>query len=237
VRLSITEDDHEILRRAQALLGHAVPSGNLAEIYARAMEHYVAHLEKQRLGVKPGAALPARAGSRSVPKPLRRLVWERDGGRCSFVGSDGHRCGETFRLELDHIQPLALGGGTTPENLRLLCRAHNQHEARRVLGKEHVQQRRELAQRERARDRAAARSGAARDEAPPREHDADGQARRDDLQAALRGLGFTLEEARRGVALADTMPDSTLEECLRRALHELTRPVAMRGERMARSSA
>ena len=122
VRLSITEAEHEDLRKAQALLGHAVPSGDPAEIYARAIKHYVAHLEKQRLGVKPGAAAPAAGtGGRSIPKPLRRLVWERDGGRCTFVSPDGHRCEETGRLEIDHITPVAEGGRTTPDNLRVLC--------------------------------------------------------------------------------------------------------------------
>ena len=78
VRLSITEAEHDDLRAAQALLGHAVPSGDPALIYARAMKLYRAHLEKQRLGVKPGAAVPAGVG-RGIPKPLRCLVWERDG--------------------------------------------------------------------------------------------------------------------------------------------------------------
>lgn len=59
----------------------------------------------------------------------------------------------------------------------------------------------------------------------------------DDLHAALRGLGFNQAEARRGAQLADSMPDATLEECLRLALTELTRPIAMRGERRARCTA
>jgi hypothetical protein len=111
--------------------------------------------------VKPGAAVPA-ADTRRIPKALRRFIWERDGARCAFVSADGHRCEETCRLEVDHITPVALGGKSTPENLRLLCSAHNQHEAERVLDKEHVHRRREIAQRERARDRAAAQASAER---------------------------------------------------------------------------
>jgi Holliday junction resolvasome RuvABC DNA-binding subunit len=106
-----------------------------------------------------------------------------------------------------------------------------------VLGKEHVQRRRELAQRERARSRSAAAADAARDKARTSERDAAGQARRDDLHAALRGLGFRDAEAKRGVAIAEAMPGDSLEACLRRVLPELARPVAIRGERMARSTA
>jgi hypothetical protein len=44
VRLTITQAEHEDLRKAQALLGHAVPSGDPALVYARAMKHYLAPL-------------------------------------------------------------------------------------------------------------------------------------------------------------------------------------------------
>jgi hypothetical protein len=249
--MRITADEREVLRRAQALLGHAVPSGDPAVVYARAMKHYLAHLEKQRLGAKPGAAVRAGVG-RSIPKALRRLVWERDGGRCAFVSADGHRCEETGRLEIDHVTPLALGGSTTPDNLRVLCRAHNQYEAERVLGKEHVQHRRELAQRERARTkvaaeasvaRAEARAGAQEQAAPEvaaartQPRDAAHQARYDDIRGALRSLGYTGAEARQGAAMADAMPDASLEACVKLALAELGRPVVLRGERRARSTA
>ena len=219
VRLSITEAEHAELVRAQALLGHSVPSGDPALIYARAMTHYLAHLEKQRLGVKPGAAAPgAEPGGRAIPKALRRFVWERDGGRCAFVSADGHRCEETARLEIDHITPVALGDKSTPDNLRLLCSTHNRHEAERLLGKERVQRRREIGEREGARARLAAQASRERQEArdkvateeamaPETARDAAKQRRHDDVHAALRGLGFGPAEVRRGAEVADAMPD------------------------------
>ena len=233
VRLTITQAEHEDLRKAQALLGHAVPSGDPALVYARAMSHYVAHLEKQRLGVKPGAALPA-ANSRRIPKALRRFVWERDGGRCTFVSADGHRCGETMRVEVDHITPVAMGGKSTAENLRVLCSAHNKHEAERVLGKERVLQRREIAQRERAKAKVAAQASRERQQA----RDAARKERRDIVYAALRSLGSSAADARRGGDIADAMPDdATPQECLKEALRVLARPLIERGERMARCTA
>jgi hypothetical protein len=245
VRLAITDEELNDLRQAQALLGHAVPSGDLAEVYARAMKHYLAHLEKKRLGVKPASAAAApHVRGRGIPKPLRRFVSERDGGRYAFVSADGHRCESTRQLEIDHIQPIALGGETKPENLRLLCRPHNQYEAERVLGKDHVAKKRELAQRERARDKAAAKSSGARGQArkaasenatkrespPPHPH-------HDDILAALSGLGFHKAEASRGADLARSQPEASLEACVRLALTVLTRAVAVRGERRAKSSA
>lgn len=64
--------------------------------------------------------------SRHIPAALKRLVWERDRGRCTYTDPiTGKRCEAKFLLQYDHITPHALGGTTTEKNLRLLCRAHN----------------------------------------------------------------------------------------------------------------
>jgi len=248
VRLSITDEEHGVLRQATALLGHAEPSGDPALVYARALKHYLAHLEKQQLGTSRSASTRPKSGTtpgshapgqvneprgRGIPKALRRQVWERDGGRCAFVSTDGHRCEATRRLEFDHVVPIAQGGETTLQNLRLLCRPHNQYEAERVLGKDHVASKRELAQRERAKTKAAARASKARRQV----RDEALQARHDDVFEALRGLGYEVARARRGAALVDTMPVASLETCMRAALTHLARPLILRSERLARCSA
>lgn len=69
---------------------------------------------------------------------VRRQVWTRDGGCCTFVAVDGTRCGSRARLELDHVHPRALGGPDTVDNLRLRCRAHNLLYAEQVFGVEHM---------------------------------------------------------------------------------------------------
>lgn len=67
-------------------------------------------------------------GSRHIPAAVRRDVWNRDGGRCAFVGTSG-RCAETGFLELHHVVPYAAGGAATTENIQVRCAAHNQYEA------------------------------------------------------------------------------------------------------------
>ncbi|MFA5137665.1 MAG: HNH endonuclease signature motif containing protein [Elusimicrobiota bacterium] len=72
---------------------------------------------------------------RRIPHWVRDAVWARDAGRCTFVGPDGRRCAERGGLEFDHIIPWALGGTSNdPDNIRLLCRTHNQRAASRVFG-------------------------------------------------------------------------------------------------------
>ena len=62
---------------------------------------------------------------RHYPAEVARTVFLRDGKQCSYVSPDGRRCNARRCLELDHIDPYAVGGQCTVENLRLRCRAHN----------------------------------------------------------------------------------------------------------------
>ena len=69
-----------------------------------------------------------RASGRAIPAAVKRQVWRRDGGCCSYVDREtGRRCNSRHLIEIDHILPYALGGGADPENLRLLCGAHHGH--------------------------------------------------------------------------------------------------------------
>ena len=65
---------------------------------------------------------------RTIPAAIKRQVWERDGGCCSYVNrSSGRRCRSRHVLQMDHVLPFALGGSAEPDNLRLLCAAHHRH--------------------------------------------------------------------------------------------------------------
>jgi len=76
-------------------------------------------------------AMKASRDPRYIPTPIRREVWRRDKGRCTFTIFDSQtnqqrNCGSNHLLQVDHIQPVAIGGPATKENLRLLCHAHHQ---------------------------------------------------------------------------------------------------------------
>ncbi len=87
------------------------------------------------------ASTQARTAKRDhIPAHVRREVWMRDGGRCQWRLDSGGICGSTRQLELDHIQPRSRGGASTTDNLRVLCRGHNDLAARLVLGEEQMDQ-------------------------------------------------------------------------------------------------
>ena len=74
------------------------------------------------------AAATSRTSGRAIPAAVRREVWQRDGGRCSYVDPrTGRRCASRHLLEIDHRVPYARGGGAEHANLRLLCAAHHRH--------------------------------------------------------------------------------------------------------------
>jgi len=72
------------------------------------------------------SAATLRTSGRAIPAAVRRQVWQRDGGRCSYVDPrTGRRCASRHLLEIDHRIPYARGGSAERANLRLLCAAHH----------------------------------------------------------------------------------------------------------------
>ncbi len=91
-----------------------------------------------RIDVRHGArAVDARdgLGSRYIPRQVRREVAARDEERCTFVSDAGRRCGERAFLQFHHETAFACGGGSSADNLRLVCRAHNQWFAENDFGR------------------------------------------------------------------------------------------------------
>ena len=108
----------------------AIATGNLGQTGSSEQEVVVK-------APSPSAPKRRRIMSRVVPQKVRDEVWERDGGRCTFVScKTGRRCNSMHGLEIDHIQPFARGGTSSAKNLRLLCRQHNQLAAIQVFGKD-----------------------------------------------------------------------------------------------------
>lgn len=204
------------LRRAQELLSHQIPSGDLAQIFERALDALIPELEKRKFAAtanpRPARGRPS-ANPRHIPARVKRAVWERDGGRCTFTSEDGHRCEATKRLEFDHVVEVARGGEATVDGIRLLCRAHNQHAAERTFGPEFMRRKRIAAAEARASARGRTGCKPMAEAACAEEEQEDG-----DVVPWLRALGFGAAEARRAAARCDGMDDASLEERVRAAL-------------------
>jgi hypothetical protein len=141
VQFTISRGTQETLRQVQALARHAIPSGDLAEIFDRALTLLLKDLQRRRCATvtSPRAPREVAGCSRQIPASVKREVWRRDDGRCAFAGRDG-RCTERSFLEYHHVKPYAAGGLATAANIELRCRAHNAYEASLFFGpeREHV---------------------------------------------------------------------------------------------------
>jgi 5-methylcytosine-specific restriction endonuclease McrA len=86
------------------------------EVYAL----LVTRQQRERQRIQMAQAVVAigaspRPSSRGViPDDIKQFVFARDGGRC-------RQCGSAADLQFDHIIPVALGGGSTADNLQILC--------------------------------------------------------------------------------------------------------------------
>ena len=143
--MTLSRETHEKLRRAQALARHTLPNGDVASLLDRALTLLIDDLERRRLArvssPRPDRPADSTTSTRHIPAGVRRAVWQRDEGRCAFIGRAG-RCRETAFLEFHHVEPYARGGAATVDNIQLRCRAHNQYEGRLLLGEWFVRERR-----------------------------------------------------------------------------------------------
>ena len=207
MRVSMSEEVHAKLQRAQDLLSHQIPAGELERVLERALDVLIEKLERRKFVAtsKPRAARPGRAtlNSRHIPANVRRAVWERDDGQCTFVSDAGRRCDSRRFLEFDHAEPVARGGEAAVANLRLRCRAHNQFTAERTYGAEFMRQKRE-----RAQQRSVERERILGCEA--------------EIAPYLRRLGFRASEIREAATHCATVSGASLEERVRAALRMLS---------------
>ena len=139
-----------MVEKMRLLLASKNPTGaGLEEIFQEAMRCFIdkhdpeqkakrtlARKEKQEHKVLVEQVAKKCDPSRYIPAAVRAEVMLRDGGRCTYVGEDGHRCGSKWDLELDHIVPFAKGGPSLASNLRVVCRVHNAHAAQEQFGPE-----------------------------------------------------------------------------------------------------
>jgi len=91
-----------------------------------------ASLDKSQSDQKPSLrnfAAPRKSCvvNRAIPARVRRELFKTARSQCE-------NCKSEFALEVDHILPVALGGSSTAENLRVLCRSCNRRSAIKSFG-------------------------------------------------------------------------------------------------------
>ncbi len=162
VKFYATDELLQDLEKLKGLLGHSHPGMTMADLIAYLAKLGLKELDPATQETKrssnpaapsdtatppqitPAPNESARQSARSsnsirsryIPRSLVRAVWKRDESKCTWVDpKTGRKCGATYKLQIDHIEPFALGGKTEFSNLRLLCAQHNLFEAERIFGR------------------------------------------------------------------------------------------------------
>ncbi len=150
--ITLTQEQQAKIEKLKSLLSHRNEGGTVAGLLDLLCEealdrHDPVRIEARRLkklsqsagSVRPvvvkdvvGEKKTVVPSSRHIPAAVKRAVWLRDKGRCTFK-----ECGATRFLHYDHAQPFALGGGHTAENLHLLCSAHHGRATEEAFGPVH----------------------------------------------------------------------------------------------------
>ena len=141
VQFTASAELRDKLERLTALM----PGNDLASIVEAAVTEKLDRLEAKRFGKtkKPRTSLEdadTSPGVRGIAAAVRRFVWERDGGQCTFKAADGTRCTARDKIHFHHDEPYGLGGDRGPENIRLMCETHNGYMAELDYGKEKMDQ-------------------------------------------------------------------------------------------------
>jgi len=131
VTLTFTETGWEAVQKLLASMSHKVPSQKLEDL----LLYWQNQLQKKQARLQPDfSAPPQRQWKRPQMKlqrkyfsvRLKRQLMQRSLGRCEYTSPvTGKHCGSKHFLEIDHRIPLARGGSHETDNLRILCKAHN----------------------------------------------------------------------------------------------------------------
>jgi hypothetical protein len=128
IRFTAYQELMEMLERIKDLLAHKRESQSYAGLFKEMAKLTLKKLDpslapSQRKGApeqKTGelASIPPKAtsGTRYISPFVRRAVWKRDLGRCTYQHpTTGRGCESRRSLQFDHIRPFAMGGTPTSE--------------------------------------------------------------------------------------------------------------------------
>jgi phage repressor protein C with HTH and peptisase S24 domain len=160
MEFTLRKEQYETLKKAQSLVSHSVPDNDFAEVITFLAESYIKKIEgKVKTPREEKGGAPKASTQKNLETPtqsfrenplstkqktynsvgekrnyisvkIRREVFGKAEHSCEYVNpKTGERC--LSRYQLDHIQPMALGGSNDVSNLRVLCGVCNRREALR----------------------------------------------------------------------------------------------------------
>jgi hypothetical protein len=155
VRIEVTfsKEQFEILQQAQSLLSHLCPEGSWNTVLTTLAQKFnqtrlgrkqiprqesvsqgntEAEVGTELIGPKARTPKASRPYRPYISVRIKRRLLSKAHYECEFMDPlTGRKCNSRHQLQIDHRNPLALGGSHDELNLRILCRTHNFFEAQK----------------------------------------------------------------------------------------------------------
>jgi hypothetical protein len=123
----VSDEQIALFEKARCLLANSNPEMTWADLFEKVTEIALKKIDPLQRTVSP--ARKSQEPNRRAPNTFLKFeLFKKAGGKCE-------NCGSTYRLNYDHIDPWMLGGETTAQNMRLLCRNCNERHRIKVFGK------------------------------------------------------------------------------------------------------
>lgn len=130
IELTLGQEQFAELELAKSLLSHVCHDGTWSEVVAQLAKAFNKKRQPCPSSLTQSftaAKSPTLKASRQhIPIKVQRAVYKSADGSCTYTDKvTGKRCESKYQLQIDQIHPWSLGGSNSLENLRLLCRTHN----------------------------------------------------------------------------------------------------------------
>jgi 5-methylcytosine-specific restriction endonuclease McrA len=122
-----SDEQIALFEKARGLLANANPEMSWADLFQKVTEIALKKIDPLQRTTPPARKLQD-PNTRTPNTALKFGILKKAGGKCE-------NCGSIYRLNYDHIDPWMLGGETTAQNMRILCRGCNERHRIKVFGK------------------------------------------------------------------------------------------------------
>lgn len=144
LEMTFTKEQFAKLQRAKELLSHAVPTGDLVDLIEYLSDKVIQ--QKMTSSKRQSAAMMATTAQTTataavkprtkmaIPTAVRKQLFKKQ-DCCQYTDAKTkNKCGSRWQLQIDHIRPQWADGDHKPENLQVLCAAHNRLRYREQAG-------------------------------------------------------------------------------------------------------
>jgi len=129
--------EYQIEEQVRAALSHQFPDGGFDQV-VREVFKLVLERDRKRKALTERPRAPWERPSendRYVPDAVKRAVWERDQGRCTWPMGMGSSATRRTASSSAMISKSLSEANPTIDNIRLLCKSHNLMKAEQHLGR------------------------------------------------------------------------------------------------------